>query len=117
MMDAEMIRMIQVVLQGIAVNDETLTMDVIHQVGPGGSYIANEHTYHSMKNQSQTKLFDRRSRERWLSVTKGESLVDRAYQSAIDILETHEPYPLPESAVETMQEIVEEFEKELGSGK
>lgn len=117
MMDAEMIRMIQFVLEGIAVNDETLTMDVIHQVGPGGSYMANEHTYHSMRNQSQTKLFDRRSRERWMSVTKGESLVDRAYQNAIDILETHEPYPLPESAVETMQEIVEEFEKELGSSK
>ena len=36
-MDAEMIRMIQIAIKGIELTDEKLAMDVIHEVGPGGA--------------------------------------------------------------------------------
>jgi hypothetical protein len=39
---------------------------------------------------------------------------ERAYEAAIDIIQNHKPYPLPEAALDTMDEIVKEFEKELG---
>jgi len=112
-MDAEMIRMIQIALGGVAVNDETLAMDVIHEVGPGGTYITHEHNLRSMRSQSRANLFDRRSREDWMDVTQGKSVRERAYAKAIDILENHEPYPLPDDSAETMREIVTEYESEL----
>ncbi len=116
-MDAEMIRMIQIAIGGVVVNDETLAMDVIHEVGPGGAYIAHEHSFRNMRSQSRVNLFDRRSRDDWMDVTQGKGIRDRAYANAIEILENHEPYPLPGNAAETMKEIVDAYEKELNKDK
>ncbi len=116
-MDAEMIRMIQIAIKGIELTDEKLAMDVIHEVGPGGAYITHEHSLRSMRSQSQTKLFDRRSREDWMEATEGKSIVDKAYETAIDILENHEPHPLPKGSAKEMKKIVNEFEKELKVAK
>ncbi len=116
-MDAEMIRMIQIALGGVVINDETLAMDVIHEVGPGGAYIAHEHSLRNMRSQSRVNLFDRRSRGDWMEATQGKCIRDRAYEKAIEILENHEPYPLPGNAAETMKEIVDAYEKELNKDK
>jgi trimethylamine--corrinoid protein Co-methyltransferase len=115
-MDAEMIRMIQVAIGGIVISDEKLAMDVIHEVGPGGAFISHEHSLRSMRSQSYTKLFDRRSRGDWMEINQGKSIRERAYESVIDIIENHQPYPLPQGASETMDEIVTEFEKEVSIG-
>ncbi len=115
--DAEMIRMIQIALGGVVVNDETLSIDVIHEVGPGGAYISHEQNLRYMRSQSQANLFDRRSRNDWMEMTKGKSVRNRAYEKAIDILENHEPYALPGNAPETMKEIIDEYEKELRKDK
>ena len=113
-MDAEMIRMVQVAIGGIEISDDKLAMDVIHEVGPGGAYITHEHSLRSMRSQSNSKLFDRRSRGDWMEITNGASMRERAYEAAIGIIQNHEPSSLPEGAPETMDEIVKEFEKELG---
>lgn len=112
-MDAEMLGMILIASSGITVNDETLSMDVIHEVGPGGTYITHAHSLKSMRSQSQAKLFDRRSRADWMEITQGKSILERAYEKAIDILENHQTHPLPAGAAETMQGIVNAYEKEL----
>jgi len=115
--DAEMIRMIQIALGGVVVNDETLAMDVIHEVGPGGAFISHEQNLRYMRSQSQVNLFDRRSRGDWMEMTQGKNVRDRAYEKAIDILENHEPYALPGNASETMKEIVATYEMELKKEK
>jgi trimethylamine--corrinoid protein Co-methyltransferase len=113
-MDAEMIRMIQVAIGGIEISDDKLAMDVIHEVGPGGAYITHEHSLRSMRGQSHSKLFDRRSRSDWMEVSNGASMRERAYEAAIEIIQNHKPFPLPVGASETMDDIIKEFEKELG---
>jgi hypothetical protein len=52
-----------------------------------------------------------------MEITKGMPMRERAYEAAIDIIQNHKPYPLPEGAPEAMDEIVREFEKELGIDK
>jgi trimethylamine:corrinoid methyltransferase-like protein len=69
-----------------------------------------------MRSQSQTKLFDRRSRDDWIEHTQGTALSDQAYETAMDILQNHQPCALPNGASESMCEIVNEFEKELRKG-
>jgi trimethylamine--corrinoid protein Co-methyltransferase len=91
-------------------------MDVIPEVGSGGAYISHEHSLRSMRSQSQSKLFDRRSRSDWMDLTNGASMRVRAYEAAIDIIQNHQPLPLPSGAPETMDDIVKEFEKELKAG-
>jgi trimethylamine--corrinoid protein Co-methyltransferase len=117
LMDAEMIRMILIAIKGITITDESLSIDVIHEVGPGGAYIAHDHSLKSMRSQSQSKLFDRRSRSDWMEMTRGEAMREMAYEAAIEILQTYEPYPLPDGASKAMREIVKEFEKEIGVSK
>jgi trimethylamine--corrinoid protein Co-methyltransferase len=46
--DNEIIGMVYRVLSGIRVNKDTLSLDVIEQVGPGGIYIMEEHTVNHM---------------------------------------------------------------------
>lgn len=49
--DNEIIGMIHRELAGIAVNEATLGFDVIEQVGPGGNYVAEDHTIDHMMDE------------------------------------------------------------------
>ena len=43
LIDQEIVKMIRRVLQGIAVNKETIALDVIKKVGPAGNYLSERH--------------------------------------------------------------------------
>lgn len=49
--DNEIIGVIHRILAGIEVNDETLGFDVIESVGPGGNYVAEDHTVEHMRDE------------------------------------------------------------------
>jgi trimethylamine--corrinoid protein Co-methyltransferase len=115
-MDNEFARMIKHVVQGIAVSDETLAVDVIHEIGVGKDFLSHDHTFKHMRSQSQPKLIDRRTREDWDAGGKSD-LYQRALEEARYILENHKPDPLPEDILATMRSIVEEAEAELGIRK
>jgi trimethylamine--corrinoid protein Co-methyltransferase len=73
----------------------------------------HEHTYAGMCTQSQTNVFDRRSREEWYEATSGKGVAEIATERAMEIIENHQPYPLPAGAEEIMDEMVAEFENRL----
>ena len=115
-MDNEFARMIKHVVQGIAVNDKTLAVDVIHEIGVGKNFLSHDHTFKHMRSQSQPKLIDRRTREDWEAGGRTD-IYQRATEEARYILENHKPEPLPEHVLTTIRSIVEESEAELGVGK
>ena len=115
-MDNEFARMIKYSLQGIPVNDETLAVDVMHDVGPAKDFLGHDHTFKHMREQSQPTLIDRRTREDW-QADGSTDLHQRATEKARQILETHQPEPLPEEVLATMRSIIEEAEEELGVKK
>jgi len=115
-MDAEFARLVKYTVNGVAVNDETLSVDVINDVGAFKDFLSHEDTYRHMRSQSQTKLVDRRVREEW-AADGSTTLYDRARAEALRLLETHEPTPLPEGAAEEMAAIVADAERELGTKK
>jgi trimethylamine--corrinoid protein Co-methyltransferase len=112
-MDAEQIRQIFKMLRGIEINDDTLAIDVIDEVGPGGEFLTHRHTFDTMRSISRTDLFDRRNRETWLENTHGLDLTERAYQRALELMARHQPLPLPAGAAEEMGAIIDEHEKRL----
>lgn len=112
-MDNEFARMIKYLVQGIPVNDETLAVDVIKEIGVGKDFLSHESTYQHMRTQSQPKLIDRRMREDW-QAAGGKDIYHRALEEARYILENHKPDPLPDDVLAAIRSIVEEAEAELG---
>lgn len=115
-MDNEFAGMIKHVLNGIPVNDENLAVDVIHAVGPLKDFLGQKHTLKHMRSQSQPSLIDRRRRSKWEELGKTD-IYERASAKAREILETHQPDPLPDSVLSTIRSIVEDAEEELGVDK
>ena len=114
-MDNEFARMIKYLVQGIPVNDETLAVDVIKEIGVGKDFLSHASTYKHMRTQSQPKLIDRRMREDWQAAGSTD-IYQRALEEARYILENHKPDPLPDDVLAAIRSIVEEAEAELGVG-
>lgn len=77
------------VLRGIDVTAETLAVDWIDRVGPGGNFLNTEHTLRHFRNEFwYPDLFDRRTREAWAEAGR-ERMADRV-QARLDGL-LHEP--------------------------
>ena len=112
-MDNEFARMIKYLVQGIPVNDETLAVDVIKEIGVGKDFLSHASTYKHMRTQSQPKLIDRRMREDW-QAAGATDIYQRALEEARYILENHKPDPLPDDVLAAIRSIVEEAEAELG---
>jgi trimethylamine--corrinoid protein Co-methyltransferase len=112
-MDAEFARMIKYCVPGIPVTDETLSVDVIAEVGPFSDFLSHDDTYRGMRGQSQSKFIDRRVREEW-AAAGSTTMYDRSLAEARRILETHVPEPLPDEVAAKLKSIIEAAEKELG---
>src|SRR5258706_1418686 len=64
--DDEVAQMMKRVKRGISFTDEDLAVDLIKQIGPGGSYIVAKHTISRMKTEAvMTKIADRDARTIW----------------------------------------------------
>ncbi len=111
-LDHEIAGMVLHSLDGIVVNDETLSVDAIRELGIGKDYMSHENTYKHMKSQSQVQIIDRRMREDW-EIAGSKDAYKRAHDRMLEILETYQPPPLPANVLNTIQSIVEEAEKEL----
>jgi trimethylamine---corrinoid protein Co-methyltransferase len=111
LIDAEIVRMIKRVLQGMAVNEDTLAFEVIKAVGAGGNYLNQKHTRQFMKHeQSRVKLIDRRMRERWLE-KGGLGMAEKAREEAVKLLKNHRPQPLEPEISSRLRAIVEEADQ------
>jgi len=79
------------VRSGIEVNEESLAVDLIKQVGIGGSFLAEEHTVRYIhKEYWQSPLFLRKSWTDWEAGGK-ESIMDRAHEEVETLLSEHYP--------------------------
>ena len=114
-MDDEFAGMIKQCVGGIPVNDETLALDVIHEIGPFQDYLSHDHTMAHMRSTSQPALIDRRVRDEWAAMGSS-TLHERALVKARAIIETHVPEPLPEGVPEKLAAIIAAAERELGVG-
>lgn len=64
--DDEMAQMMKRVKRGISFSDDDLGLDLIKEIGPGGSFITVKHTISRMKTEAvMTKMADRDARTIW----------------------------------------------------
>jgi len=88
-MSDEIIGMSRQISRGIEVNEETLAVDVIDRVSPGGNFLSDDHTMKHFKREHwQPTLIDRWNYETW--VTRGtKTMADRVKERTREILSTH----------------------------
>jgi trimethylamine--corrinoid protein Co-methyltransferase len=98
------------ITRGIEVNEDTLAVDVIHNVGPNGHYLREPHTRRHYKTEFwRPKLCDRRNFEEWDMMGR-QTMRDRVIGHARDILATHEPSPIKPETEKVIQKALEEAE-------
>lgn len=110
----EIVHMVKHILRGIAISDETLALDVIREVGPGGSYLAHDHTARLFRQELFFPVhFPRQSVERWME-RGSKPIVDLAHERVEQILAEAGPAPLPESAHKALEGALEKAIKGFG---
>lgn len=115
LIDQEIVRMIRRILQGIAVNKDTIALDVIQKVGPAGNYLGERHTLKYMRSElSTTNLINRKMRDNWENAGS-KDMAQRAREQAIEILENYKATPLPQDVAKKIRSIVEEGELEAST--
>jgi trimethylamine--corrinoid protein Co-methyltransferase len=102
----EMINYVKRFMTGLEINEETLALDVIDEVGPLGDFLGTEHTRRHYREDWYPKLFDRQNYESWMA-SGAKTLRQRAGERLEKILRTHVPEPLPPDVLSTLEAIVE----------
>jgi len=114
-MSDEVISMAKHILGGIAVTPETLSVDVIEKVGPGGHYLAQEHTRKHFRSEMWfPTLMDRQMRRAW-QATGSKTMAERVRAKVRSILEQHTPMPIPAQVEARLEAIVAEADKRHAS--
>lgn len=102
---------VKYLLRGVEVNAETLAVEVIKAVGPGGNFIGEDHTMkHFRQNRVNTQVVNRLNLDAWEeagSKTFGELANERVKQ----LLAEHLVAPLPEDVLERIDAVVHKERK------
>jgi trimethylamine--corrinoid protein Co-methyltransferase len=111
--DDEIHRTVLRALEGFEVNEERFALDAIHRVGPGGNFLADEHTFKFLRGERYfPPLVYRNSREAW-EMSGSKDFEQRAKERAKTILKEHQPNPLPEDIGRALDELVSSALRDL----
>ena len=99
--------------RGVPVDDHTLALDVIEELGPTGDYLTHEHTLENFRKPYYSKLADKGTYSQWVD-RGGTTMEERAAKQVDKILESHEVEPLPDDVQRDIQRAVEREQKRVG---
>ena len=101
----ELVALADNLMKGIEINDETLMLDEIHNIGPGGHFMDTEQTLSRFRDFWYPSLLDRGRREQWLAegaTTFGQRLNARVKE----IVKEHQPKALQVEMKQQLQDIL-----------
>ena len=89
----ELLHMVRQYMKGLPINEESLAVDLVDQVGPGGHHLNEDHTLSHFRDVWYSRLFDRTIHAQWLD-RGGKQFEERLRDMTEETME-HEPAPLP----------------------
>jgi len=101
----ELVAMTDNIMKGIEVNEETLMVDEIDQIGPGGHFLNSDQTLNHFRDFWYPGLLDRSIRSTWLN-RGASSLGERLTTKVKDILKEHQPKALEKEKAKKVREIL-----------
>jgi trimethylamine--corrinoid protein Co-methyltransferase len=108
----ETIGLVKKFVEGVRIENEALALDVIEKVGPGGHFLAEEHTVRHCRDNWRPKVFDRGNREDW-ELAGQQDLGDRAAEYVQEILKSHEGESLDAQIVVELESTIEQARDRL----
>ena len=104
----EILYMVNQYMKGLPVNTETLALDLIDKVGPGGHYLYEDHTLNHFKDVWYSDLFDRSIQDVWLE-QGARTFADRLRDKTIRMME-HQPKVLPNNVLKEFENMQQHWE-------
>jgi trimethylamine--corrinoid protein Co-methyltransferase len=104
----EVLSMVNQLVRGVAVNDDTLAVEVIDRVGPGGHYLHEEHTFEHFRDVWYSKLFDRSIYAQW--VEQGAKRFEERLREQTQRAMEHAPTPLPPEVLSELEQMAKHWE-------
>jgi trimethylamine--corrinoid protein Co-methyltransferase len=112
-MGDEVVGMVKRFIQGIAVDSETLSRDLIPRVGPGGNFLQEDHTVkHFRKEHWIPTIMARQKYDTWEREGR-KTMGDRIQEKIRRIVATHRTPPLADSVLTDLARIREAGKREL----
>jgi trimethylamine--corrinoid protein Co-methyltransferase len=109
----ESIGMAKRFIRGIEVNRESLALEVIEKVGPGGHYLDQDHTYDHFKSELwMPDLMARSAYDEWEN-QGAKDMAARIQDKLEDIIKNHQTPPLADKTLAALGDIKKKGEKEL----
>jgi len=110
----EVIEYIERILNSFTIDDETLALDLIDRLGPGGTFIAEEHTVKHFREEIwMPVILDRLYWDQWEQIGKP-TTEQRVKERLEKLLVSYKPHPLDESVERDVQKVLERARKTLG---
>ncbi len=106
----ELVDMLEQVMDGITVNDESLALDVIDEVGHGGNFVGTENTLENFKDIWKPRWFDKTFYENWKD-SGSETLKERLNKKVKSILAEHRPEPLEKDVIKELDRMEASWKK------
>lgn len=106
----EIIGMSRLIAGGVEVNEETMAVKEICNVGPGGHYLYENHTMKHFRSHWQPTLMDRKSFEDW-EEDGSTTMKDRIIKKVRNIIATHKGPEVPKEAKKKINEILKAAEE------
>jgi trimethylamine--corrinoid protein Co-methyltransferase len=105
----EYIGMAKHFVKGIEVNPETLALEVIDKVGPGGNFVSEDHTdRHFREVEWFPKLMDRQNYSNWEG-SGSKPMWQRVNERVKGILDTHSVEPLRDDVEKTIEKVFKKY--------
>ena len=102
---AEMIGAMRRFAEGVSLDGESLALEAIDQVGPGGDFLATDHTMAHFRKLWQPSLLSRVRADEW--VAGGQRLLrDRLREKTVALMDRRPTSGLPEEVREGVEEIL-----------
>ena len=99
----EILYMVNQFMRGVPVSDETLALDIIDKIGPGGHYLEEKHTLSHFREVWYSDLFDRTIYQTWLA--QGAKRFEERLREKTGEVMKHQPAPLPGDVLKEMEQM------------
>jgi trimethylamine--corrinoid protein Co-methyltransferase len=112
-MNDEIIGLVRRIMRGVEVSADTIMLDLIEKVGPGGNFLTERRSSSlSRKEIWVPKLMDRNPHTAWENEGR-KSMEERVLERLHKILSTHQPPALPEGTTNKIEAILAQAERRL----
>jgi len=106
----EILGMVKKFMEGIAISDDNLALDIIEKVGPAGNFLREKHTMSNFKSMYYSKIFERVAYENWTG-RGAPSIESRLRERTLQLIGSEDQNPLAPEIVKELDARQKSWEK------